>query len=349
MKHILLILTGGTICTRVTEDGTRAVSAKAAAQLKLNFLNNCAYAEEIQIEESENFYVLSENMTIDIWNRLIDYLRTVDFSAYDGIVIAHGTDTLAYSAAMFSYVLTDAKIPVFFVSSQRPLSDPLANGNANFKAAVDCIMAGITPNVYVTYLNISDGKMYLHLGSHIRQCENYSDDFESFDAIDISMLSDASLEKIKKAYPSKEKHPICTLYGDWHLKDTVLMIAPYVGLNYDAFSLGSYRAVLHGTYHSGTVCTQTEEHHDKYSILYLLDRCKENHVALYLSPSKVEGEVYDTVPTVARHHNAPHFLWGMTTEASYAKLVLLYSLYDREEEIDAWMKTDVNFEMNPMG
>ena len=127
------------------------------------------------------------------------------------------------------------------------------------------------------------------------------------------------------------------------------MIAPYVGLNYDAFSLNSYRAVLHGTYHSGTVCTQTEAHYGKYSILHLLDRCKENHVALYLSPSKVEGEVYDTVPTVARHHNAPHFLWGMTTEASYAKLVLLYSLFDREEEIDAWMKTDVNFEIMEIG
>lgn len=349
MKKILLVLMGGTICTSVTEDGIRAVSAKAAAQLKINFLESCAYKEKVSIEESENFYVLSENMTIDIWNRLIDYLRTVDFSAYDGIVIAHGTDTLAYSAAMFSYVLAGINIPVFFVSSQRPLSDPLANGNANFKAAIYCIMAGIAPNVYVTYRNISDGKMYLHLGSHIRQCENYSDDFESFDAIDISMLSDAILEKIKKAYPTKEKHPICALCGDWHLKDTVLLIAPYVGLNYDAFSLGSYRAVLHGTYHSGTVCTQTEENYGKYSILYLLDRCEENHVALYLSPSKVEGEVYDTVPTVARHRHTPHFLWGMTTEASYAKLVLLHSLYDKEENIDVWMKTNVNFEMMEIG
>ena len=115
MKRVLLILTGGTICTSVTADGTRAVSAKAAAQLKINFLENCAYKEEVSMEESENFYVLSENMTIDIWNRLIDYLRTIDFSAYDGIVIAHGTDTLAYSAAMFSYVLVSVNIPVFFV------------------------------------------------------------------------------------------------------------------------------------------------------------------------------------------------------------------------------------------
>ena len=54
MKRVLLILTGGTICTSVTEDGTRAVSAKAAAQLKINFLENCAYKEEVSIEENCN-------------------------------------------------------------------------------------------------------------------------------------------------------------------------------------------------------------------------------------------------------------------------------------------------------
>ena len=119
MKKILLILVGGTICTAINEEGNLAVSEKAGVLLKKNYLtSDSLYVNDVEIESTENLYILSENMTVDKWNEIIAlYRKYVDEKEYDGIIMAHGTDTLAYSAALFSMLFSATKVPVFLVSA----------------------------------------------------------------------------------------------------------------------------------------------------------------------------------------------------------------------------------------
>ena len=76
MKKILLILVGGTICTAINEEGNLAVSEKAGVLLKKNYLtSDSLYVNDVEIESTENLYILSENMTVDKWNEIIALYR----------------------------------------------------------------------------------------------------------------------------------------------------------------------------------------------------------------------------------------------------------------------------------
>ena len=347
MKKILLILVGGTICTTLNEHGTLSISEGAGVKLIENFKNSDSpFKDEVEIKATENLFILSENMSIPNWNLMIDtYRKYINTEKFDGVIFAHGTDTLAFSTALFSLILANTDIPVFFVSSNARLDSKRANGNDNFRYAVELICKGIEPNVYATYKNISDNRVYLHLGSRLIQCQNYSEDFFSEGAIDITEISDTVLNDIKEKYSKKEKSPLININGDWHLKNCVLMITPYVGLDYNSFNYSKFSAILHGTYHSGTVCAEPYES----SVLYLMDLCeKENSdIDIFLSPSKNSGEVYDTVRVINSHkgkQNGINFLYGCTNEAAYAKLVLAYSLFKNKKDIYNFINTNINFE-----
>ena len=347
MKKILLILVGGTICTALNEHGTLSISDGAGVKLVENFKNsNSIFKDEVEILPTENLFILSENMSIPNWNLMLDtYRKYINTDSFDGIIFAHGTDTLAFSTSLFSLVLANTDIPVFFVSSNARLDSQRANGNDNFRYAVELICKGIEPNVYATYKNISDGRTYLHLGSRLKQCANYSEDFFSNGAIDITDTSDEALKIIKEKYPKKEKSPLININGDWHLKNCVLKIEPYVGLDYDSFNYSRFPAILHGTYHSGTACAEPKEN----SVLHLMDLCeKENSdMDIYLSPAKNSGEIYDTVRVIGTHEanqKKINFLYGFTNETAYAKLVLAYSIFNDKKYIENFINTQINFE-----
>ncbi len=324
MKKILLVLVGGTICTALNENGTLSIDKNSGLLLKDNFLNSDSlYKNEVEFTLTENLGILSENMTVQKWNLLLDtYKKYIAKDNFDGVIFAHGTDTLAYTASLFSMLLSGAEIPHFFVSANARLSSPRSNGNDNFKAAVECICKGITPNVYVTYKNISDEKMYLHSASRIEQCKNYSEDFYSNGMTELNRIKNLS------TLPKGDKF----ILPDKKLEDCVLKINPYVGINYKAFNYSNFKAILHGTYHSGTANTA--------GISMLLNESKGADV--YLSPSTLDGEIYETVAEIAEHNI--NFLYGMTEETLYAKLLIAYSFFEDENERKEFVKKELNFE-----
>ncbi len=347
MKKILLILVGGTICTALNEHGTLSVSEGAGVKLVENFKNSDSpFKNDVDFILTENLFILSENMSIDNWNIILDtYRKYINTDKFDGVIFAHGTDTLAYSTALFAMLLANTEIPVFFVSSNARLDSERANGNDNFKYAAELICKDIEPNVYAIYKNISDKKMYLHLGSRLKQCANYSEDFFSTGAIDITAISDETLKVIKEKYSQKEKSPLIAINGDWHLKNCVLMITPYVGLDYNSFNYSKFSAILHGTYHSGTACAEPYEN----SVLHLMNLCKKENsdTDIYLAPSKNSGEIYDTVRVIDSHRankKKINFLYGITNELAYAKLVIAYSIFKNKTDIENFINTQINYE-----
>ena len=120
MRKILLFMTGGTICSTVGDNGLNNTDAKSARSVLVeNYIKgNPARKGEVEFENlflTENG-ILSENMTLDTWNLIIKTLKSVDFSRYDGMIILHGTDTLAYTSSLMSILLGGIGIPVFMVS-----------------------------------------------------------------------------------------------------------------------------------------------------------------------------------------------------------------------------------------
>ena len=97
MKKILVILTGGTIGSKV--EG-KIINTTAASSYRLLQLYNEKYADDTEFEVIQPINILSENLTPVEWGVLCNCLFELDFEKYQGIIITHGSDTLSYTSAL---------------------------------------------------------------------------------------------------------------------------------------------------------------------------------------------------------------------------------------------------------
>ena len=155
--NILVLFTGGTIaCSR--SDGALSPDADNSYALLQRF-----DSADVRFTTASPYFVLSENLGTAHLRRLYDCLTGYDLSCFDGVIIAHGTDTLAYTAAYLSLRLGLCDTPVVLVSAAYPLSDSRTNGFVNLNGALDFIRAGKGKGVFVSYQN--DGEnLKIHRG-----------------------------------------------------------------------------------------------------------------------------------------------------------------------------------------
>lgn len=330
---ILLIFTGGTICSFSNERGERVSDVKRAQALIVeNFINGKSFCRNsVSFTVKQPLNILSENMTPSSWNKLISSMKRYDYSKYDGAILLHGTDTLAYTASLMSLVMAGTEIPLFIVSSNMPVYMEEANGNDNFRTAVELIANGICPNVYVPYRNHeNDGeKMYIHYASHLLQCANYSDNFYSKDMTPCEIFSG-----------NKTQFHKMPLYTFPKLKSSVLCITPHISLDYSRISLRGVKAVLHGTYHSSTL--PTDAFPARFSALAFKKRCDKREIPFFIYPCDKNSYSYETTGKLLR--DGAYALNQMTAEMIYVKLLCGVALGYSGEELYSYMNTEQNGE-----
>ena len=137
MKKVLLLATGGTIASRPTAQG--GLAPAITPQELLQFVPELA--ELCQIETIQLYHLDSTNIGPQQWLGMAQALRQ-HYDAYDGFVITHGTDTMAYTASALSYMLRNIPIPVVFTGSQLPFVHPLTDATDNIRCAVAMAMSG---------------------------------------------------------------------------------------------------------------------------------------------------------------------------------------------------------------
>ncbi len=338
-KKILLVLTGGTICSFKGEgDKLNSRTDEAKRLIIEKFRSSGSVFCDAVFEEAQVLDVLSENMTLSKWDVLLSFFKGIkNPESYRGVIILHGTDTLAYTASLLSLTLGGLGLPVCLVSSQLALWEDNANGNENFRTAVELIMNGVEPNVYVPYRN-SDGKMYIHYGSCLKQCGIYSEDFFSKNSVEAG--SDVSSFK-GTAFASE-----CDVLKNINnISGRVLKITPYVGLDYDVFSLWDVQAVVHGTYHSETACVEIKEENDvitNFSVLRFIVKCKKNKIPFIIEPCSENAYRYASTGELLKKGAVP--VWGMTSEMTYVKTLLGVSMGLSGENLIEFLKRNINNE-----
>jgi L-asparaginase len=277
--NIHIMHTGGTIGAEYTDDARRIAIARDAARFPV--------PEDVRVSETAPMRILSENMTPARWGEMILHLRTLALSDKDGLIVTHGTDTLAYTACLLTLVFSAPKFPVVLVAANRPPDDPLSNARENFAAAIAVIKEKIPPGVYVVYRN-GDGKTYLHAGAEVLQCPCGGEDFFSarYGGAAGDPLAEICAGEIRyRKAPPPGIPPIPGFPDGFDGKFVkTLVIRPHVGLNYDNYRLDGVDAVLHGLYHSATAAAFAEGEYDEASILYLAKRCADAGVPLYVAP-----------------------------------------------------------------
>ncbi len=145
MKKILFITTGGTIASSESEEGL--IPALTSEDL-IGYLGR--QDQDAQIECEDLLCLDSSNMQPEEWMLIAKRIYDA-VPLYDGIVLSHGTDTMAYTASALSFMLENLPIPVIITGSQLPLEHPLSDGVDNIRCAFYAAMQDELTGVYVCF------------------------------------------------------------------------------------------------------------------------------------------------------------------------------------------------------
>ena len=124
-KKILLIATGGTIASKYTDDG---LSPQISAEELLEYIP--AADEFCTIDTIQPFSLDSTNVCASHWLELAKLIEK-KYEFYDGFVICHGTDTMAYTAAALSYLIQNNRRPIVITGAQKPIDLAITDARSN--------------------------------------------------------------------------------------------------------------------------------------------------------------------------------------------------------------------------
>ena len=171
MKKILLLATGGTIASRPTAAGglAPAITSEELLACVPELADLCA------IDAVQLFNLDSTNVGPAQWQEIVRSIRE-NYAAYDGFVIAHGTDTMAYTAAALSYMIQNSAKPVVLTGSQKSIYNRDTDARNNlYRAFVYAVSEGAW-GVQLVF----DNKVIL--GTRARKTRTRS--FDAFSSID---------------------------------------------------------------------------------------------------------------------------------------------------------------------
>ena len=242
-KKILLLTTGGTIASVPGGEGLvphrSGVMERELEQLRTYY----------EISVMDVMCLDSSNITPEEW-QLIAKAVFENREGYDGIVVSHGTDTMAYTASALTWMLPNIDVPVVFTGSQLPLADMLSDGPDNLRTAFAMAASG-HPGVFLAF----DRKVMLGCRAVKVRASGFSA-FESVNARYAAQVSNLGLvvdhEILPKANGEAQLRPDISR-GVFLLKLTpglnpavfdMLAAMGYKGIVIEAFGLGGMN-VLH--------------------------------------------------------------------------------------------------------
>ncbi len=194
-KHILLLTTGGTIACRTGPEGLEPESSGIMVQ---------------EVEQLQAYYRISvedvmcldsSNMRPEQWQQIARHIFEKQ-DAFDGIVVSHGTDTMAYTASAVTFMLPGIQKPVVFTGSQLPLSSPLSDGPDNLRTAFAMAASGY-PGVFLAF----DRKIMLGCRAVKTRASGFAA-FESVNARYVARVTGNGLVLDRDALPPREAAPV---------------------------------------------------------------------------------------------------------------------------------------------
>ena len=234
MKKILMIGTGGTIASTQTEFGLAPGLTPADILSYIPAVRQVCEVDSIQVCNLD-----STNVTPEHWRLLA---RSVEehYGAYDGFVICHGTDTLAYTAAALSYMIRNSSKPIVITGAQKPIQMDVTDARTNLLDSFIYAADDESQNVNIVF----DGKVIA--GTRAKKERAKSDDaFSSINFPYLAVIQEGMIVRYIKEPPCSE--PVCFSYD---MKDSVYVlklipgmhasILPYLFMHYDCIVIESF-------------------------------------------------------------------------------------------------------------
>ena len=337
LPKVTIISTGGTIASRV-DYRTGAVRPALTASDLYSVVPELG---DIAVVDAEILFSLySENITPKHWSEMARCAAKYIEKGVDGVVIAHGTDTMGYSAAALSFALQNLPVPVIFVGSQRSADRPSSDAATNLIGAVTA--AAYAPFAEVglaMHETISDTSIIIHRGTKVRKCHtSRRDTFKSVNAKPLARVRDGKIEMLTEDYAKRDSSRKLALKPEFNEK--VALIKFYPRMNsavIDWYVNNDYRGIIlegTGLGHVGRYCFES------------IRRAIKNGVLVAMTSQCIWGRinmnVYDQGRDLLALGVIP--LEDMLPETALVKLMWIFGQTDNLEEAERLLKMNLAHE-----
>ena len=182
MKKILFIATGGTIASKKTENG---LTPQITPEELLSYIPEVEGLCEITAVNP--FNLDSSNVVPENWSTLVKVAKE-HYEDYDGFVIAHGTDTMAYTAAVLSYMIQNPEKPIVLTGAQKPIGFEITDAKANLQDSILYAADPCSKGVQIVFA----GKVIA--GTHARKARSMS--VLAFESINLPVIAEINSGRI---------------------------------------------------------------------------------------------------------------------------------------------------------
>lgn len=328
-KRILLITTGGTIACQEDGDNLAPIYDGRYLLSRIPALSDCCDIEVLPLMSLDSSNMTTENRQ-EIAKAIYDHLPH-----YDGIVITHGTDTMAYTVALTTFILGDVTKPVVFTGSQIPISHAESDGIMNLYHSFLVAMSPLQQVCLVFHRKII-------AGTHVYKMRSL--DFNAFESCNYPCLGEIQDDEVLFD-PSLQ--PPARHYGYMPaLCDDVFVLKLFPGIRasiVDYIRDNGYRGVILEAYGLGGVPVDNQELLTKLQQLirksripvFIVTQCVYDGVNL---------EVYKVGEDLLNIGVLP--VGDMTTEAAVSKLIWILGQTQDFDQICTLMQTCMRNEFN---
>ena len=306
MKKILMITTGGTIASIPSNNGLiPEISGKDIISFMPELKNICT------IDTLELLNIDSSNISPKHFVLMIEAVEK-NYDLYDGFVITHGTDTMAYSSSFLTCAISSLNKPVVFTGSQLPLK---AAGSDAYKNIKDAFLAA-SDNVYGVFLAFNGD---IHYGDSVKKV--YSENFTGFLSINNSVAGKSDNNKIvwNKIFEKHNEKPVFNK----NISEKVFVLKMVPSLKPDIIDVlinMGYKGIIIEGYGAGGVPTADCEN----NFIPALKKAIENNVAVVCATQCLyDGVHLDKYPMgiISEKYGAVSSK-NMTLEKTLAKTML---------------------------
>jgi len=340
LPKVAIISTGGTIASRVDyrTGGVRpALSAK-------DLYSVVPELSEVAVIDAEILFSLfSENVTPKHWTKIAKAAAGHIKGGAAGVVVAHGTDTMGYTAAALSFALQNLPVPVMLVGSQRSADRPSSDAATNLTGAVAAAAeAPFAEVVLAMHETVSDRAIVFHRGTKVRKCHtSRRDTFKSINATPLAKLENREITMLTEDY--KKRDPTRKLVLKPKFNEKVALVKFHPGLDPGVIQWyvdEGYRGiVLEGTGlgHVGNYCFSAVKRAVKAGVtVAMTSQCIWG---------RLQMSVYDTGRDLLRIGVVP--LEDMLPETALVKLMWALGQTREPEEAMRLLTTNIAHEMSP--
>ena len=328
MKNILMIGTGGTIASEMTPDGLTPELTPAQLLRYVPAIRDLCRVDCINL-----FSLDSTNITPAHWIRTANAIRE-HYEDYDGFVISHGTDTMAYTAAALSYLVQGADKPVMLTGAQKPINYDSTDSKLNLTDAFVCAASGQLAGVNIVF----SGRVIL--GTHARKtCSKSFAAFSSINYPDVGILLDHKLVR----YIAPDAYYAPRFFDTLDEKVGLVKMVPGLDPGVLDYMLQRNDALILECFGVGGLPAYEDE-----ELLRLVDRHTAAGKFIVVTP-QVQNEGSDLSVYSVGHglKQNPLVLEGydMTSESLYAKMMWILGQTKEPKEVSKLFYTPVAHDM----